>query len=293
MTYVSNKGMRYDTSFRDNLDAIRTAIIDYATEHGPITSRGLFYALVVQGIIDKTDANAAKVGEQVVRLRRLGGLDWDLIADGSRSIIEPLTYRSIHAGVETYLNHLRIDPWADKDKSVLVIVEKDALSGVIEPVTDRYGVPLFPARGYTSVTWLKKIADRIVEDNRPCTIYQLGDFDPSGLDASRAQRDDIVTFVNDVVPVAFERIAITPAQITQMDLARLSLAERATRRPTRALGGSANSMAMAPCPSNSMPYRPMSCGPSFARQSPATSRMMIWRRLIVPASAKLRISGGS
>jgi hypothetical protein len=49
----------------------------------------------------------------------------------------------------------------------MTLVEKDALTGVIEPVTDRYAVPLWPVRGYNSHTKLREIALRVQRDGRP------------------------------------------------------------------------------------------------------------------------------
>jgi hypothetical protein len=229
MPLKTNKGLTYNMDFARRWDEIAAALIAYAEQHQPVTSRQLFYAAVVMGLVEKTDANAKKVGEMVAKLRRRDELPWEHIADGSRELIEPLTYPSIRSGIEIYLDAMRIDPWRDKDETVLVVVEKDALAGVIAPITDHYGVALFPARGYSSVTWLKTIAERIDADGRPAVIYQLGDFDPSGLDASRAARKDIEEFAQSFAGITFERIAITSAQIAEMDLDRLSLAGRPTK----------------------------------------------------------------
>jgi hypothetical protein len=47
-------------------------LIGYAEEHGPVTSRGLYYQAEVHGVpgIDKTEASYEKVQRQVLSLRR-------------------------------------------------------------------------------------------------------------------------------------------------------------------------------------------------------------------------------
>jgi hypothetical protein len=62
-------------------------------------------------------------------------------------------------------------------------LEKDALSGVIYPITSMYDVPLMVARGYASLSFLYSAAEYINELDVPAYIYHLGDFDPSGVNA--------------------------------------------------------------------------------------------------------------
>jgi hypothetical protein len=54
-------------------------------------------------------------------------------------------------------------------------------------------------------------------------LYQLGDHDPSGVDAWRAFTEEVTGFVAERYGDAedwlhFERLAVTPAQITEMRL---------------------------------------------------------------------------
>jgi hypothetical protein len=48
----------------------------------------------------------------------------------------------------------------DADAYVEVWLEKDALSGVVLPVTSMYDVPLMVARGYASLSFLHSAAAR-------------------------------------------------------------------------------------------------------------------------------------
>jgi hypothetical protein len=88
---------------------------------------------------------------------------------------------------------------------------------VIEPATDELVTPLYPVRGYNSLTMLREIARRIARDERPAFIYQLGDLDPSGDHATEEAQDEIFDFVRDdfgsMIELNFERLAINYHQV--------------------------------------------------------------------------------
>ena len=73
--------------------------------------------------------------------------------------------------------------WRETECYVEVWLEKDALSGVVMPITADYDVPLMVARGYASLSFLHSAAEAIGDLEVPAFIYHLGDFDPSGVNA--------------------------------------------------------------------------------------------------------------
>ena len=91
-------------------------------------------------------------------------------------------------------------------------LEKDALSGVLYPITSEYDVALMPSRGYSSVTFVHEAAETLLADRRPAFIYHLGDFDPSGVDAARAIEQELREHAPGV-DITFERLAVLPQQI--------------------------------------------------------------------------------
>jgi hypothetical protein len=202
---------------KEHWRAIDEFLIDYAARHAPVTARQLFYACTVAHLVEKTENCYAKIQQRAVKLRRNGSLDWAHIVDGTRSAREPLMYNSIEEGVDNMLDWLRLDPWTEHDDQLQLWLEKDALAGVIEPVTREYGVPLFVARGYSSVTFLHDAAERIERIGKRAFVYHLGDFDPSGVDASRALESGLREFAPEA-SISFERIAVTEAQIDDMSL---------------------------------------------------------------------------
>ena len=126
----------------------------------------------------------------------------------------------------------RRDLWIDQGVHVEVWTEKDAIRGVISPVTVEYDVPLMISRGFSSETFLYETAEDINDEGKPAVIYQLGDHDPSGVaawdDIQRKLRD----FVDDDIDVTFERIAVTPEQITELALPTRPTKQSDTRAKT-------------------------------------------------------------
>src|SRR5580704_10620732 len=73
------------------------------------------------------------------------------------------------------------------------------------------------ARGYASLSFLSEAAEYMEAEERPVYVYHLGDFDPSGIDAG----EKIERTLRALAPTAeihFERIAVTPEQITAWNL---------------------------------------------------------------------------
>src|SRR5262249_34132114 len=114
--------------------------------------------------------------------------------------------------------------WDSADAYCEIWLEKDALSGVIYPITSMYDVPLMVARGYASLTFLYSAAEAINELDVPAYIYHFGDFDPSGVDAGEKIEETLTELASDA-EIIFRRIPVTPKQINDW---------RLPTRPTKA-----------------------------------------------------------
>ena len=71
-------------------------------------------------------------------------------------------------------------------------------------------MPLMVARGYSSETFAYNAAEAMIETGRPCHVYYVGDFDPSGWQMARSLEQKLTEFG---APVVFERLAVNPEQI--------------------------------------------------------------------------------
>ena len=210
-------GRRYRRT-KAELAEIDVAIYEIAEAEEPVTVRGLFYRVMSLGLVPKTEQGYSVVQRQTLKLRRAGELPYGWITDGSRLRLKPRTFSSAQAALENTAQMYRRDLWINQGIHVEVWTEKDAIRGVISPVTAEYDVPLMISRGFSSETFLYETAEDINDEGNPAVIYQLGDHDPSGVaawdDIQRKLRD----FVDADIDVTFERIAVTPEQIVEMEL---------------------------------------------------------------------------
>jgi hypothetical protein len=183
----------------------------------PMTVRQVFYQAAVRGIVEKSEAGYAKVQTDLVQMRRAGDLRYDWLADNTRLQRKPRTFGDIKQALDSTARFYRKALWADVDAYVEVWLEKDALSGVVYPITSLYDVPLMVARGYASLSFLHSAAEHINSLDVPAHIYHLGDFDPSGVNAGEKIEEALRELAPDA-EIHFERIAVNPDQIVTWHL---------------------------------------------------------------------------
>src|SRR5262249_17551936 len=136
-----------------------------------------------RGLVPKTEQGYAVVQRRALKMRRAGELPYGWITDGSRLRLKPRTFCNAQAALENTARMYRRDLWIDQGVHVEVWAEKDAIRGVIYPVTAEYDVPLMISRGYSSETFLYETAEDINAEGVPAVIYQLGDHDDDGVKA--------------------------------------------------------------------------------------------------------------
>lgn len=179
-------------SFRNEnrvlLGKINKVLDEYAAQGYRLTLRQLYYQLVVQNILENKQRNYAKLSRILGEARMSGLVDWDVIEDRIRVPIFPNQFESVAHGIDTLIRAYRLDRWQEQENYVEVWVEKDALSGVLEPITRKYHVRLLVNRGYSSISAMHEAAQRLQEredEGKNCYILYFGDHDPSGEDMVR------------------------------------------------------------------------------------------------------------
>jgi hypothetical protein len=215
-------------------------LIEYAAEHGPVTVRQLYYQAEVHGApgIDKTESGYDKIQRQVLDLRRAGRLPYDDIADLTRWMRKPRTYDGVEAALEATAQLYRKALWSDADTYVEIWCEKDALAGVLYPVTAEYDVPLMVARGYSSETFAFEAIAAREDDRRDYDVWYLGDFDRSGCEAAHSLQEKLERFADEKgVEVNFRILAMQAEDILESDesdnTALVNLNGQARWLPTR------------------------------------------------------------
>jgi hypothetical protein len=204
-------------STKAEVELRREKLIEIIAAMKPMTVRQVFYQATVRGIVEKSEAGYTKVQTDLVQMRRTGDLPYAWLADNTRWQRKPRTFNGIEEALQDCAAFYRKSLWAHADAYVEVWLEKDALAGVVYPITDMYDVPLMVARGYASLSFLHSSAEHINSLDVPTYIYHLGDFDPSGVNAGEKIEETLVAMAPDA-DIIFERVAVTEQQIAEWQL---------------------------------------------------------------------------
>jgi len=202
----------------DEIDAIRGALFATLEADHPMTVRQVFYRLVTQRVIEKTEAEYKHtVTRLLTELRLSRQIPFGWIADNTRWMRKPPSYSSLDHAIQQTASTYRRALWETQNAYVEVWLEKDALAGVLYDVTEPWDVPLMVTRGYASLSYLHGAAEVIAEVDKPAYLYYFGDYDPSGLDITRNVEARLREFAPEA-EIYFERVAVTPEQITSWNL---------------------------------------------------------------------------
>jgi hypothetical protein len=193
------------------------ALVRLVRDLAPCTVRQVFYQATVKGVVEKTEAGYDRVQRALVELRKSGRIKYRDITDNTRWQIKPRTYTSLEMALLTTASAYRRAVWADVNSYVEVWLEKDALAGVVQPITAKYDVPLMVARGFSSLSFLHSAAEDINALEVPVYIYHLGDHDPSGVCAGQKIEQTLREFAPRA-QIHFTRLAVLPGQVADWSL---------------------------------------------------------------------------
>lgn len=203
---------------KDGIEQVKTAIYATLEADHPQTVRGLFYQLVSQGVVPKTEAAyKTLVGRLCVQMRRSGALPFTWLGDNTRWMRRPTTFSSLEDALRRTAETYRRALWDELPTYVEVWLEKDALAGVVLEETAAWDVPLMVTRGYPSLSFLYSAAEQIRAIEKPVRLYYLGDHDPSGVDIPRKVERDLRAFAPGA-DITLVRLAVTPEQIARYGL---------------------------------------------------------------------------
>jgi hypothetical protein len=200
------------------IEKLRVALYNLLKVDHPMSVRQVFYQMVTMSAIDKTEAEyRGTVCRLLAEMRRSKRIPYTWLADSTRWMRKETTFDTMEEALRVTAETYRKSLWTNADAYVEVWLEKDALAGVLYPVTNEYDVPLMVTRGYPSLSFLDSAADEIGGQERPCYLYYFGDHDPSGVDIPRA----VEAGLREMAPGAeihFERVAVNRDQIQFLNL---------------------------------------------------------------------------
>ena len=198
------------------IDTMNDIIEKYLAQGFILTVRQLYYQLVARDIIENTQKSYKRVTSIANDARLAGMMDWDAIEDRTRSFVRRQRWGSGKQILDAAATSFHIDMWRRQPRRVFVIIEKEALVGVLSPTCQKLDVPILAARGYPSCTVLRDFANEDIiptVDEQDITVLHLGDHDPSGIDMTRDLTERISLFCRQ--PVELVRLALTMEQVTE------------------------------------------------------------------------------
>lgn len=203
------------------LDLINSIIEEYAADGYKLTLRQLYYQLVSRDVVPNKQSEYAKLSKLLKEGRMSGVVNWEAIEDRLRVPYIPYYNEDPQEAIDDTIEQYRLDRQKGQKVYLEVWVEKDALSGVLKRITNKYHIRLLVNRGYGSVTAIHDAYNRFRNQHfngKTCKILYLGDHDPSGIDMIR----DINERINEMLEaqdiydaLEVEPIALTIAQIKE------------------------------------------------------------------------------
>lgn len=181
------------------ISKVNRILANYRSQGFRLSLRQLYYQLVAADFIPNTPRSYKNLGNLISNARQSGMVDWDMIEDRNRETTIPAHWENPAEIVEAAASSFRIDKWKDQPYHIEVMVEKDALSGVLGPVCRTLDIGITANKGYSSSSTMYEIGKRLEimqgKGKIICIIY-LGDHDPSGIDMTRDVKERLFMYSN-------------------------------------------------------------------------------------------------
>lgn len=186
------------------------------SSQNPMTLRQTYYQLVSRHIIDNNKNEYQKLSNALVWARQKNIIPWNWIEDRTRQPRQVNMWADLSDFFESVKSSYRKDVWDKQENYVVVWVEKDALSGIFQRITEKYGVTLIVGRGYNSWSIKKELAELFNYYEKEPVVLYFGDFDPSGEDIFRDLEDSFEFFKISLRKI--EKVSLTKEDIVKYNL---------------------------------------------------------------------------
>ena len=224
------------TELFDHVQQVFTELADYR----PLTLRQVFYQLVQALVIENNLHRYKSLSKILSEARTKGLIPWTWMEDRTRGILTYpcFTDKSLFLNneLEYFLIGYQRDLLQGQATRPEIWVEKDALAHIAYRVASTYTVPVAPARGFSSTSYLHEFRERVwthAEQDQRTIILYFGDLDPSGwtMLPSMIRKLEAEFQLNGIIES--ERIALTPDQVSRYDLPTdpVAMKEKDPNRP--------------------------------------------------------------
>lgn len=208
----------FSSSSIETISLVNGILDEYDQQGYKLSLRQLYYQMVSRDYIPNTQRSYKNLGSLVSNARQAGLIDWEMIEDRNRETNSLSHWLNPADIVQTASEQFRIDMWKNQPYHIEVMVEKDALSGVLLPVCRRLDIGITANKGYSSSSTMYEIGKRLQNHfsaGKSITVIYLGDHDPSGIDMSRDVQERLQLY-SQVDAIEFVRVALNYDQVREL-----------------------------------------------------------------------------
>lgn len=219
MTCIAYKKLRFGADAQLTIEQAQLILAEYDAQNIRITTRALHYQFVSRGLQDNTQRLYKRLCTIMNRAKLAGLVSWKSLEDVTRGV------EAVHSWskpglfmTETAFHAFKVDMWDNQMYRPYVLVEKDALVGVIADICRRLRVPYLSCRGYASGTALWELGQELqthIANGQQPILFHIGDHDPSGLDMTGDNRERLSLFAEADIDVV--RIALNMDQVRKFN----------------------------------------------------------------------------
>jgi hypothetical protein len=204
------------------------------TTHGkPLSCRGVGYRAEALLGLPKTDHAFRYIEEATLHLRDSFLIDYGMIRDGRRTTLYCGRWQSLDAMLDYESTAFTLDLWSEAPVQAMVWIEKTDLGTAIHPRATALGLHVYPASGFTGVSYLYKGIADLEEDGRPIVIFELMDKDSSGdlmVEVIERRLEDFAQQLGIEID-HFVRVALTRDQVDAHQIPTRPQKDSTHRRP--------------------------------------------------------------
>lgn len=157
----------------------------------------------------------------LTKLRVNGTIPYKFITDNTRKMVQRPVYENVNVYMKKYIENFGVSYYRDmlktQRRTIIVVCEKETLSGPINDVCDEYGLSAFYIKGNPSIDVIYKTSEYYkLNGSKPLHILFLTDFDPAGLSI---QDTFLKTLQRDFnIKATYTRVGITEELIKKYNL---------------------------------------------------------------------------
>lgn len=169
------------------VEQLERQILDVLEEDHPQSIRHLFYRMTNPRLpepVAKTELGYRTVQNRLKLMRRAGSVPYGWISDSTRRGYHTATYNNGAEFLRRHIGAYRTDLLADAEAYVEVWCESRSIAGTIVDLCEELAVSLYPAGGFSSITFAYEAADFIrseIDSGKSANVIYIGDYDPAGV----------------------------------------------------------------------------------------------------------------